>query len=273
MTGRYDVAMMKRAFTLIVVGMFLLVGAGCGSSTSSSSPGSTASKTPPKSQSLLVNAAASLTEVFGTLGKQFEAAHPGTTISFNFGSSAILEEQIAHGAPADVFASADVEIMDRARKADLVGPPQVFASNTLELVVRKGNPLHIASLDDLTKADVVALCAAKAPCGAKAAEALDRAGVVLDERRVTRGQDVKATLRQVTAGDADAAIVYVTDARTVSGTATAVPIPPKQNVSTDYPIAVVSSSGKSDLARKWIAFVRGPVGQRALQAAGFSGPG
>ncbi len=116
------------------------------------------------------------------------------------------------GAPADVFASANAQAMEQVQRAGAVeGSPTTFARNTLELVVRPGNPLGIRSLRDLTRVPVVALCATGAPCGASAARALDAAHVTLPVSHVTRGQDVKATLRQVTAGDADAAIVYVTD--------------------------------------------------------------
>lgn len=195
-------------------------------------------------------------------------------VDFSFGSSGILEDQLAHGAPADVFASADARVMAEARRAGTVdGEPTVFARNTLELVVRPGNPLGVRSLEDLERADVVALCARRAPCGASAEQVLATAGVDLPTSKVTRGQDVKATLRQVTAGDADAAIVYVTDARTVGSRATAVPIPAAQDVVTSYPMAVVHTTSHRALARAWITFVAGPVGQRELRDAGFRPPG
>ncbi len=233
---------------------------GCGSSTSTPAT---------RSQTITVAAAASLTETFTALGKEFEAANPGTNVDFNFGSSAVLEQQIDHGAPADVFASASTKVMDRAVQANSVVAPRLFAANTLALVVKPGNPLGIASLADLKKADVVALCALEAPCGATADKALRKAKVALATDKITRGQDVKATLRQVTAGDADAAVVYVTDARTVGSRGTAVSIPPTQNVSTDYPIALVRTTKHPTIARRWIAFVRGPKGQSALRHAGF----
>jgi molybdate transport system substrate-binding protein len=235
---------------------------------------SRAAEAPPRRDdlhgTLTVAAAASLSGVFTTLGERFEAAHPGVRVLFDFGSSGVLETQIAHGAPADVFASADAAVMEEARRAGVIeGPIAVFARNTLELVVRPGNPLRIRSLADLRRASVGALCAERAPCGAAAQEVLARAGVELATSKVSRGQDVKATVRQVTFGDADAAIVYVTDARTAGTHGEAVPIPAAQNLVTDDPIAVVAGSSHAPLARAWIAHLRGPVGRSVLHAAGF----
>ena len=134
---------------------------------------------------LTVAAAASLSGVFGTLGERFEAEHPGVRVLFNFGSSGVLETQIDQGAPADVFASADAAVMDEARHDGVIdGRPTAFARNTLELVVRPGNPLRIWSLPDLNRAHVVALCAERAPCGASAATVLERAGVDLATSKI-----------------------------------------------------------------------------------------
>ena len=130
--------------------------------------------------SITVSAASSLTGAFGQLETTFHAAHPGTTIAFNFGSSGALATQIQQGAPADVFASASPGDMDTAVKAgDIEGTPVTFARNCLEIVVKPGNPLGIHSLADLTKAPVVSLCVTTAPCGATAEEALQKAGVTL----------------------------------------------------------------------------------------------
>ncbi len=224
--------------------------------------------------SITVAAAASLHGVFTELGADFTRSHPATHVEFSFGSSGVLEAQLAQGAPADVFASADAEVMAHARRDDLLATaPVVFARNRLEMVTKPHNPGDIQSLDDLRRADVVALCALEAPCGAKAAEALRRAGVHLATAHITRAQDVKATLRQVTFGDAEAAIVYVTDARTVGDRATAVTIAPRHNVETDYPMAVVRGTHHEALARAWIDYVLGRAGARVLRRAGFAAPG
>jgi molybdate transport system substrate-binding protein len=164
--------------------------------------------------------------------------------------------------------------MTTVQAAHLVsGAPVTFARNRLEIVVKPGNPLGIHSLADLTKASVVAVCVSTAPCGATADEALAKAGVTLATSKVSRGTDVDATLAQVTTGDADAAIVYVTNAATVGTQGVAVSIPPSQNVDTSYPVAVLTTTTDRALASAWVAYVLGPVGRVTLLRAHFLPPG
>jgi len=254
-----------------VLGGVVALAAACGGGSGSSSSGTTTTGGSAKvSGSITVSAAASLTGSFGQLGEQFQAAHPGTTITFNFGSSGTLATQIQQGAPADVFASADTETMNTVQTAgDIDGKPVIFARNSLEIVTKPGNPLGIHSLADLNKASVVSLCVTTAPCGLTAREALSKANVTIPDSKVTLGPDVKATLQAVTTGDADAGIVYVTDAMTVGSSGEAVPIKSSQNVITSYPIAVVKSTSNASLANAWIQYVLGPTGQKALRQAGF----
>jgi molybdate transport system substrate-binding protein len=154
----------------------------------------------------------------------------------------------------------------------VAGSPATFARNRLEIVVKPGNPLGIHSLAGLTKAAVVALCVQTAPCGSTAEQALHKAGVTLATSKVSLGANVDATLSQVTSGDADAAVVYVTNAVSVGSQGVGVPIPPSQNVTTSYPIALLTGSTDPSLASAWIAYVRGPVGQAALLRAHFLPP-
>lgn len=178
------------------------------------------------------------------------------------------------GAPADVFASASPSDMATVQAAHLVfGKPVTFARNRLEIVVKPGNPLAIHSLAALDKAAVVAICVPTAPCGSTAQEALAKARVTLPTSKVSLGADVDATLAQVTTGDADASIVYVTNAATVGDQGVAVPIPPAQNVSTSYPISVLTTTTDRSLASAWVAYVLGPVGRAALLRAQFLPPG
>lgn len=222
------------------------------------------------SGTITVSAASSLTSVFTQLGRSFALAHPGATVAFNFASSSTLATQIEQGAPADVFASASTKEMGHVQRAgDIAGGVSIFARNTLAIVVKPGNPLHIHSLADLVKARVVAICVPSAPCGAAARKALAGSHVVLPTSKITLGQDVKSTLAQVTTGDADAAIVYVSDARTVGAKGSTVAIPTSENVITSYPIGLVKTTTRRALAWAWIAYVLGPVGQRALRAANF----
>jgi molybdate transport system substrate-binding protein len=220
--------------------------------------------------SIVVSAASSLTGAFGTLATGFESAHPGTSISFNFGSSGALATQIVSGAPADVFASASPSDMQTVVKAhDVAGQPVTFVRNSLEIVVKPGNPLGIHSLADLTRANVVAICVQTAPCGATAVEALRRARVDLPTSKFTLGQNVDNTFAEVTTGDADAAIVYVTNAKTAGAGGVGISIPASANVTTSYPIALLKTGSNRALAAAWIAYVLGPNGQHVLHDDSF----
>jgi molybdate transport system substrate-binding protein len=268
MTGRPHPTRHPRRWSVASLAAVALSAAACGSS--SSTANSTTTAAPKLSGSITVSAASSLTAAFGQLGTRFQEAHPGTTISFNFGSSGALATQIQQGAPADVFASAAPANMTTVQAAgDISGTPVTFARNSLEIVVKPGNPLGIQSLADLTKANVVAICVSTAPCGATAAEALAKSGVTIPTTKITLGPDVDHTLAEVTTGDADAAIVYVTNAKTVGTQGVGIPIPASKNVTTSYPIAMVKGSQDPTLAQAWIAYVSGPTGQKVLQAASF----
>ena len=181
---------------------------GCGSTDSAAPAASSASSSAPSGgQALTVFAAASLTETFTELGKTFEAAHPGAKVTFNFGSSATLAQQITQGAPADVFAAASPATMKTVTDSSLAAGPVTFVRNQLQIAVPADNPAKVADLKDLADTKVkVALCAAQVPCGAAAVKALDAAGLKVTP--VTFEQDVKATLTKVELGEVDAALVY-----------------------------------------------------------------
>ncbi len=268
--------MFKRSCPLQLLGALLVVvavAAGCSSSSKTTTTSQTTGP-PALSGSITVSAAASLTGVFGDLKTSFQSEHAGTTVNLNFGSSAALVTQIQQGAAADVFASASKKTMDTlVSSGNVDGQPTVFARNQLELVVKPGNPLGITSLADINKAKTIALCAETAPCGAAAKEAFAQNKITVPESKVTRGADVKATLAEVTSGDADVAVVYVTDAKTVTASeGTSVSIPDSENVIAVYEIAQVKGTKNANLAQAWIAYVTGPTGQAALKAAGFLPP-
>src|SRR6478672_3783767 len=231
---------------------------GCGSSGGSSAEAtSTTTKAAPEvTGAITVSAASSLTEAFGRIGKDFQAANPGATVTFNFGSSGTLATQIQQGAPADVFASADPTNMDTLAQAGLVDDRAlVFARNKLVIVTKPGNPKHVKTLADLATVGVVSLCGETVPCGKYAAQILTTAGVSIPADRITRGQDVKATLAAVTNGDADAAIVYVTDAKSAGSAVTAVTIPDAQNAIAAYPIGVLQQSTNAAAAKAFQQYV------------------
>jgi molybdate transport system substrate-binding protein len=201
-----------------------------------------------------VLAASSLTSAFTGLGKEFEAAHPGTKLDFSFGASSELETQIEQGAPADAFASADQSNMDKVVAADLnADDPVNFVKNKLVIVTEKGNPRNIRTPADLAKrGTIVVLCDPSVPCGKFADQVLDNAKVAVTPK--SREANVKATLSKVELGEADAAIVYVSDA-TSSGKVDAVPIPDEVNVITTLPIVLLAGAENAPVAQAWIDFV------------------
>ncbi|MEU0934142.1 MULTISPECIES: molybdate ABC transporter substrate-binding protein [unclassified Embleya] len=219
-----------------------------------------------------VFAAASLTETFSALGKQFEAAHPGVTVKFNYLGSSALAASINQGAPADVFASADeknMKLVTDAKNAD--GTPTAFAKNTLQIAVAPGNPKNIKSLADLKQDGLkVAQCAPQVPCGAAAKTALDAAGVKFTPS--TLEQDVKAALTKLTLGEVDAALVYRTDVKAAGAKAVGVDFPESAQAVNTYPIVPLAKAPNGDAAKAFVAFVLSEPGRTALTAAGFQAP-
>jgi molybdate transport system substrate-binding protein len=211
---------------------------------------------------ITVFAATSLTGAFTDIGKAFEKANPGSKVTFNFAASSALAQQIDEGNRPDVFASADTKHMGQRRA-------EVFARNRLVIVTEPGNTHHIQRLADLTHTGVISLCGAEVPCGAYAAQALSKAGVTLDESKVTRGPNSAATVAAVSDGDAVAAVVYATDAKAAGPHVNTITIPAGENVVADYPIAAVRRSSK---ARAFVDFVLGDEGQRILRRYGFLPP-
>ena len=267
----------RRTASVAIVALVVTLLVACGGSSSGSatatnpSSGSTPG-TGMASGTLTVSAAASLTDPFKKIADAFRKANPGVTdVKLSFDSSSTLAKQILDGAPADVFASADEVNMTKLTDAHLVaGTPQVFARNRLAIVVKKGNPKGVRTLTDLATVDTVSLCGREVPCGKYADQVLQQAGVTIPTERITRGQNVKATLGAVADGDADAGIVYATD---VTGERVeAVAIPDAQNAIATYPIAVVSAAGNPAAAQAFTAFVLGPEAQTILRQAGFLPP-
>lgn len=251
----------------------LLVGCGSSSDGATTEGPSRSSDASELEGEITVSAAASLTEAYTQIGEDFEAAHPGTTVTFNFDSSGTLARQILDGAPVDVYASADEATMAELTDADLVdGEPTVFARNQLAIVTKPGNPLGIAGLADLADAGVIALCADTVPCGRFAAQVLADAGVTIRESRVTRGQNVKATLTAVSQGDAAAGIVYVTDAEAAGDAVATVAIPDDQNATATYPVGVLAAAAEPEVARAFARYLTSDEAQLVLKELGFLPP-
>jgi molybdate transport system substrate-binding protein len=218
-----------------------------------------------------VLAAASLTEVFTQLGGQFETAHPGTTVTFSFGSSATLATQVLAGAPADVFAAASAATMRGVTDAGAADEPVDVATNTLQIAVPPGNAGGVTGLADLADPALrVALCAEQVPCGAAARQLFAAAGVT--PAPDTLESDVKAVLQKVAADEVDAGLVYSTDVLAAGSRVEGIPVPGADAAANRYPVAVLRESRNPVTARAFVAFVLSPPGRRALQQAGFGSP-
>jgi molybdate transport system substrate-binding protein len=258
---------MNRALAAIAAAALLAVGAGCSKDT----PNAT-SNSGGLSGTVTVFAAASLTESFTTIGKNFEAANPGVKVTFNFAGSSALATQINQGAPADVFASAapaNMKTVTDAGTGD--GTPATFVKNQLVIAVPKGNPKGVMGLSDLTKPGVkVALCAEQVPCGAAAKNALTAANVKITP--VTQEQDVKAALSKVTLGEVDAALVYRTDAKAAAGKVDGIEFPESSGAVNEYPIVVLKNAPNKAGATAFVAYVKSDKGMSVLTQAGFQSP-
>ena len=243
-------------------------------------PARAADAGPREGVTLTVFAAASLRDVFGALGTRFERAHPGVKVRFNFAGSQELRTQLEHGAPADVFASADTRHMEAARAGNLVEAPRLFATNAPVVVVPADNPARVHALPDLAMVERLVLGTPEVPIGAYTLQILERAGARLgaqfparvQARVVSRELNVRQVLTKVVLGEADAGIVYRTDARSAGDRVRTVEIPPEVNVLAEYPLAVLARAPHPELARAWVALVTGAEGQAALSNAGFGPP-
>jgi len=238
----------------------------------------TAAAPPPRE--LVVFAAASLKDAFAGLAGTFQATHAGITVTTNTAGSQELRTQIEHGAKADVFASADLKHMDKLRQAGLVRAPTVFACNQPVVVVRPGSGVKVFA--DLASVDRLVLGAPGVPIGTYTDQILAAAGKQLgadwakrvQARVVSRELNVRQVLAKVTLGEADAGIVYRTDATAAEGKGKAkaitIAIPDAFNVTAEYPIAALAAAPRADLAAAWINLVMSPAGQALLAQHGFT---
>ena len=249
------------------VALLLLVCACGGTSSLSSGPSSDQ-----VTGNLTVLAAASLTDAFDRIGKQFEAEHAGARVRLSYAGSPTLVTQIQQGVPADVFASADQPNMQKVVDGGLnSGQPKVFARNKLQIVVQAGNPKQISSVADLAAPGLkVDVCAPGVPCGTYATTAFNKAGVKVSP--VSQEDNVKAVVTKVSLGEADAGIVYATDVKAGGGKVEGVTIPDDQNVVASYPVVQLKTAANQKAAQAFIAMVTGPQGQKTLAGYGFLSP-
>lgn len=220
---------------------------------------------------ITVFAASSLKESFTVIGEQFSAAHPGVTVSFNFGASSTLATQITEKAPADVFAAASATTMGTVTAAGAAGVAGVFATNSLVIATPTNPVTSVTSLADLTAPGVkVAVCQPAVPCGAATARLF--ATNKLTVTPVSQEVDVKAVVSKVVLGEVDAGIVYLTDVLAAGDTVVGVPIPADDNVTTAYPIAALTGSANATTAQAFVDYVLSAAGQQVLRTAGFTPP-
>lgn len=223
----------------------------------------------PKKVNLTVFGAASLTDVLPRLSNAFRVKNPGIKFTFSFAGSSTLAQQIIAGAPADLFFSAGPAPMESVRSAaGLNGQPRNFASNSLVLVVPRGNPAAISTLTDLAKPGVkFLLCAPQVPCGSASVKVLALAKI--DAQPVSLENDVRSVLTKVALGEADAGLVYRTDK---TSEVTSIEFPESKEAINEYPVALIKGSGRAAAARAFMNFVLSHAGQAILQKAGFGKP-
>jgi molybdate transport system substrate-binding protein len=247
--------------------------AGCSSSSGGAAGGTspTSSPSPTLTGSITVFAAASLEDVFKQIGTQFEAAHPGVTVTFSFNGSNTLATQIVNGAPADVFASAAPANMATVVNAGDASSSVTFAKNTMEIATPPSNPANVTGVSSLASSSVkVAVCQAAVPCGVTAQAIFKNAGITVTP--VTEETEVSAVLTKVELDEVDAGIVYVTNVLSAGSKVKGIVIPANINASTDYPIAALTKSANPSVAAAFVAYVLSPAGQSILSAAGFEKP-
>ncbi len=250
-------------------------------STVTSAPGATS---PPSLEGeITVFAASSLSDAFKEAATRFQEKNPKTKVTFNFAASSALATQINEGAPADVFASADTTQMKNVTDKSNAADPVVFVTNVPTIVVPKsGSP--VAAFADLAKPGVrLVLAGPEVPIGKYARDVLANAskatgGISADfaekvlANLKSNEANVRAVLSKVQLGEADAGIVYTTDAAVAANDVKLVQIPAAYNIVAQYPIAVTKASKNAALAKAWVAFITGAEGQAIMAKYGFGKP-
>ena len=254
----------------------LLLATACGGSGSggadAGSAGGPGGGQPKLSGEVVVFAASSLTEAFGKLAKDFEAAHPGVHMKFSFAGSSELGPQITSGAPADVFAAASPTTMEDVVKAGATASkPELFARNQLEIAVPPGNPGNVKGLEDFARPDLkIAVCAPEVPCGEAAQEVFDIGHV--KARPDTLEQEVKAVVTKVQLGEVDAGMVYQSDVQFAGDKVEGINFPEAAKAINDYQIATITDAPNPAGAKAWMQYVLSPHGQKTLENFGFQRP-
>jgi len=221
-------------------------------------------------QTVTVLAASSLRHVFQDIGAAYEKKHPGVKVRFSFAGSQQLATQVRQGQPADVLATADTETMDGLR-SETGGKPVRFAKNRLTIATAPHNPEHIRGLHDLSRKDLkVVLAAKKVPVGRYGRDVLRKQHVSVHP--ASQESDVASVLSKVQLGEADAGLVYVTDATSAGGKVGTVRVPDAQNAVADYPAAPLKQSKHAKQAAGFTRYLTSTPAQKLLRKAGFQKP-
>ncbi len=230
-----------------------------------------------QAEAITVSAAASLTDAFKEIAPRFEASRPGATVRFNFAASGVLLQQIAQGAPVDVFASADQETMNRgeAQKLLAAGTRRDFASNSLVLVVPAQGSPAVAALPDLNKAEVKRIAVGKVasvPVGRYTQQALEGAQLWAGlQPKLVFADNVRQVLDYVSRGEVEAGFVYRTDAELLKDKVR-IAMTVGGHAPVTYPAAVIADTKQAALAKDFVAFLGGGEAQAILAKYGFGKP-
>jgi molybdate transport system substrate-binding protein len=249
----------------------LLLGA-CGGSSAAGGPAHV---------TLTVLAASSLSNVMPRIGTAFSSSHSSMTVRFTFAGTDSLAAEVEQGAPADVFAGASSTSADQLSSKGLIRSPRAFATNSLVVVAPPSNPAHIASPGDLAKPGVkLVVGASTVPIGSYTRTVLMNldasfgstyAAKVL-ANVVSNANNVESVLAAVEIGEADAGLVYVTDAMAAGSKVRVIMLPAEAQAVATYPVAVVTASEHAVQADTFVQFVLGPMAQSILGTAGFGPP-
>jgi molybdate transport system substrate-binding protein len=259
----------RRVALPTVAAALLLPLAACGGGKSNASSSPSGSGGSGGRTTITVLAAASLTDVFKAERAAYEKAHAGITIKFSFAGSQDLAAQVSQGAPADALVTADTKTMDGVKKD--TGSPTVIAKNRLTIATAPGNPKKIHGLSDLANPGLkVVLAAKQVPVGNYGDKVL--AAQHVNVKPVSEEASVRAVLTKVELGEADAGIVYVTDAQSAKGKVGTVTIPDAQNAIASYPAATLNGSQHAAAAADFVKWLSSPQAQSILRSAGFQQP-
>jgi molybdate transport system substrate-binding protein len=275
---------------LFVLLAFCMLLAACGQSNNTTSTGSNSSSgnssatATPSSVTLKVFAAASLKSSFTAIQKQYQQAHPEVTITYNFAGSQALVQQIAQGAPADIFASADQKNMKKVTDAGLATNPQTFADNTLTIIIPNSNPAHLAAVKDLANKGVkIDVAASTVPVGTYTRQVLDKLGKssqygatyesAVKANFVSQEDNDTAIVTKVELGEADAGIVYTSDVTTAAASKVKfISIPATYNIIAQYPITVLKNASNASAAQAFVQYILSSDGQAILTKYRFLPP-